>query len=200
MSVLPVVWPLDPGLPAVVLNSARLVLQPPRLNDWPDWHAVRSRNQTYLQPFEPAWPDNCLTRDFFKRRLKRQRADWDADLARYFLIRRAADGALIGGININNIHMGAARHGSLGYWLAESCQGQGYMSESVHRVIDYAFNDLHLQRVHAACVPENVRSMRLLTKIGMNEEGFAKEYIQINGVWRDHHLFGLTRRTHSSVA
>ena len=92
MSVLPTVWRPDGDLPRLRLAGARVVLEPPRLADWPDWEAVRRRNQSCLQPFEPLWPKECLSRDFFKRRLKRQRWDWDNDLARYFLIRAGMPG------------------------------------------------------------------------------------------------------------
>ncbi len=200
MSVLPTVWRPDPELPRVRLEGVRVVLEPPRVADWAEWENVRRRNQSYLQSFEPLWPEDCLSRDFFKRRLKRQQWDWENDMARYFLIRLREDGALIGGINLNQIHLGAARHASLGYWLDEARQGQGYMAESAALVIDYAFRTLNLQRVHAACVPENERSIRLIKRLGLSEEGFVKEYIQINGVWRDHHLFGLTRSAYSRMA
>jgi len=47
-------------------------------------------------------------------------------------------------------------------------------------------NDLHLHRIEAACVPENERSIRLLRKVGFLQEGLARNYIRINGHWRDH--------------
>ncbi len=200
MSVLPNVWPLNVGLPRLRLTGESIVLEPPRLRDWPEWEAVRRRNEDQLKPFEPSWPDDCLTRDFFKRRLKRQQWDWENNAARYFLIRLKNTDTLIGGININHLNLGAARHGSLGYWLDEAYQGRGLMTQSVRVIMDYMFIDLHLQRAQAACVPENEKSMRVLKRAGMCEEGFAKDYIQINGVWRDHHLFALTRQAYLSVA
>lgn len=200
MSVLPIAWPLRSSLPRLRLQGERIVLQPPLLRDWPEWEAVRRRNAEHLKPFEPSWPDDCLTRDFFKRRLKRQLWDWENNAARYFLIRLASDNTLIGGININHLNLGAARHGSLGYWLDEAYQGQGFMTQSVRCVIHHMFHDMHLHRAQAACIPENEKSMRVLRRVGMIEEGFAKDYIQINGLWRDHHLFALTRQDYLRVA
>jgi ribosomal-protein-alanine N-acetyltransferase len=205
MITLPRVWPLEwrvgaPRLPAFRLEGARLYLQAPQRDDWRDWRAVRERNADYLKPFEPVWPDKCLTRDFFIRRLRRQQADWRYNRARYFLIRLQDSGTLIGGINMNNIQMGAARHASLGYWLDQDHQGQGYMQEAVGLILRYGFNMLGLMRIHAACVPENVRSKNLLLRVGLREEGFAAGYLQINGAWRDHHLFGITRDDYLGVA
>ena len=52
---------------------------------------------------------------------------------------------------------------------------------------------LDLHRVHAAFLPGNTASRRVLEKNGFAEEGFAEKYLQINGRWEDHVLFGLTR-------
>jgi ribosomal-protein-alanine N-acetyltransferase len=52
---------------------------------------------------------------------------------------------------------------------------------------------LQLNRVHAACLPDNQASRRVLEKNGFREEGFAENYLQIDGNWRDHVLYGLTR-------
>lgn len=175
-------------------------MQPPCMKDWRDWCDVRARNEAYLKPFEPLWPENCLNKNFFRRRLRCQQSDWMKQQARYFLIRHRDTGELIGGININNMHFGAARHGSLGYWIAEAHQGKGYMAEAIALTLSYAFLGLGLMRVHAACVPENERSKRLILRSGFREEGFAPDYLQINGVWRDHHLFAMTRNDYLSAS
>lgn len=204
MTALASVWPLSlgilgPHLPRVRLDGPRIYLQPPCMKDWRDWCEVRARNEAYLKPFEPLWPENCLNKNFFRRRLCRQQCDWEQQLARYFLIRRNDTGALIGGININNLQFGAARHGSLGYWIDEAHQGHGYMGEAISLVLSYAFMGLGLMRVHAACVPENDKSKRLILRSGLKEEGFAPAYLQINGAWRDHHLFAITRADYLSA-
>lgn len=57
----------------------------------------------------------------------------------------------------------------------------------------HAFDKLGLHRIEAACMPDNHASMNLLRKCGFAEEGYAKKYLRINGQWRDHVLFALTR-------
>ncbi|EKT56688.1 ribosomal-protein-S5-alanine N-acetyltransferase [Providencia rettgeri Dmel1] len=44
-------------------------------------------------------------------------------------------------------------------------------------------------------MPHNMRSGNLLTKLGFEREGYAKQYLQINGEWRDHVLTALTDNT-----
>lgn len=171
------------------LQGTRVTLKPPCLEDYTQWSGVRLKNKDFLTRYEPAWPKDCLTLEFFARRLTRQDKNRHAGVGAYFLIHK--DHQIIGGINLNNIQMGAARHASLGYWLDEDHQGLGYMTEALSLIIDYAFNVLKLRRLNAACLPENNRSINMLLRLGFEEEGYAQKYFQINGCWQDHRLFGL---------
>lgn len=181
------------ALPEIELQASRLILRPPQAADWGQWADVRGHNQRRLKPFEPLWAPDALSGDFFRRRLARQARDWEQDRAQSFLIFRNDDQSLIGGMNINNICRGAAQFASLGYWICESVEGQGFMSEALIRTVDYCFHQVKLHRVNAACIPDNKRSIALLEKNGFVEEGFAKSYLNINGRWQDHILFGLSQ-------
>ena len=50
---------------------------------------------------------------------------------------------------------------------------------------------LRLHRIEAACIPDNLRSLRLLEKAGFQREGLLRSYLRINGVWQDHYLYAL---------
>ena len=176
---------------AVHLLGERIVLRPPKLSDHMQWKSVRERDQDYLQEFEPLWPAGCLGKEFFEKRLLRQYKLWNAGLGRSFLIFERDSDTLVGGMNINNIARGAAQYASLGYWLARDAQGQGYMAEALALILSYCFGPLKLHRVHASCVPHNERSRKCLIRAGFLEEGFAKHYLEINGQWQDHVLYGL---------
>lgn len=173
------------------LEGFRVAVKPPVFEDFDIWAQVRLKNQNDLIPFEPKWADDCHSEAYFIRRLKKQQKSRDAGTGAYFLIHHKANGTIIGGINLNDIRLGAARHASLGYWLDKDYQGQGYMHEAARLVIDYAFDVLKLERINAACLPDNEPSAKLLLSLGFEEEGFAKKYLQINGEQRDHRLFGL---------
>lgn len=192
---LPVVWrreksPVSSPSP-LVLEGDRVILRPGRPEDWRAWAELRSRNRDHLTPFEPEWAEDSLTEDSFLRRLARQDRDRKAGLSSSFLI-FLRDGPILGGINLNNIVYGAARFGSFGYWLGEEYQGHGYMTEAAKTLIAYTFDGLKLHRINAATLAHNGRSIRLLRRLRFEEEGFARHYIQINGEWQDHILFGLT--------
>ena len=66
---------------------------------------------------------------------------------------------------------------------------QGHMTAAVTAIIPFAFGSLKLHRIEAACIPANVASVRLLEKTGFNREGFARQYLCIDGVWQDHLLY-----------
>jgi ribosomal-protein-alanine N-acetyltransferase len=174
----------------VMLTCPGLVLRPAASGDYAQWSDVRSKNADYLKPYEPAWPAGCLASDFFKRRVERLGREWAQDHTYAFLIFKK-DGALIGGININNVMRGAAQMASLGYWLDESHQGHGHMTQACRAVLDYAFSTLGLVRMNAATLVHNEKSRNMLLRLGFTEEGFARSYIQIDGKRQDHILFGL---------
>ena len=62
---------------------------------------------------------------------------------------------------------------------------------TVRGAVRFAFSDLALHRVEAACLPNNEPSRRLLERVGFRREGEARGYLRINGAWADHLLFGL---------
>lgn len=189
------IWPKKklPDLNSIPLslNGFRVLLRPAVLADYESWKEVRSRNKDYLVPFEPRWHAEALDEKFFQRRIARQHKEWKEGRAYSFLITDRQTNEIIGGININHVCRGAAQSGSLGYWIDEKRQGQGFTAESLRLVIDFAFDQIGLYRLNAACLPHNTRSINLLSKAGFAEEGFARNYIQINGKWEDHKLFGL---------
>lgn len=184
---------VEGGLPNIKLekNPGRVFLHPPKAENCEAWNKVRGQNRDFLMPLEPRWPADCLDRDFYARRLKYQIECWALDSAYPFLIFKKSDGQLIGGININNVSRGAAQYASLGYWLDQDHQGQGYMSEALKLTLGFCFNALKLHRINAAVLPTNNPSINLLIRNGFHKEGYAEKYIKINGQWQDHILFGL---------
>jgi [ribosomal protein S5]-alanine N-acetyltransferase len=182
------------GVPQdTMISTRRLVLHAARRADYADWAALRRESRAYIEPWEPLWPDDALTRRDWNRRLSAWSAAWKAESAYVFLIRRHSDNALIGGLSFTQVRHWPADAASLGYWQGASFQGQGYMREAVGAACDWAFGNLGLWRIDAGIVPENDRSRRVLEGAGFAEEGRAASYLEIAGTRRDHILFGLVR-------
>ena len=174
-----------------VVKGEGVTLRPPRGSDYEAWAALRLLSHAYLQPWEPTWPEDDLTRAAFKRRLSIYGREMDAGNAWPFFIFSDADQALVGAITLSNIRRGVAEAGTLGYWIGRPHAGRGYATAAVSGLVAYAFGDLGLHRVEAACVPTNLGSRRVLEKAGFALEGQARAYLKINGAWADHLLFGI---------
>jgi ribosomal-protein-alanine N-acetyltransferase len=174
-------------LPAIAGDG--VLLRAPQMGDYTEWAALREASRDFLTPWEPTWPADDLTRSSFRRRIKRYSEDQRGDLAYPFFIFRKNDNALIGGLTLANVRRGCAQAGSLGYWMGASYARQGHMTAAVRAVIPFAFATLRLHRVEAACIPANVASIHLLEKTGFSREGFARQYLCIDGVWQDHLLY-----------
>jgi len=63
--------------------------------------------------------------------------------------------------------------------------------ESLDALLPFIFQEIGLHRVEAACIPTNEASRRLLQRLGFTQEGYARRYLCINGVWQDHLLFAM---------
>jgi ribosomal-protein-alanine N-acetyltransferase len=152
------------------LRWGRVVLRPARASDWTEWAALREASRNFLTPWESTWPEDALTRGAFLRRVRQYSAERGKGAGYYFLIRRAADAKLLGGINLTNVRRGITQSGTLGYWTGAPFVRQGYMTEAMHAVLSFAFEELRLNRVEAACLPENVASRALLARFGFTEK------------------------------
>ena len=175
------------ALPAI--EGEGVTLRQPQMSDHPEWAALRAKSRAFLEPWEPVWPADDLTRGAFRRRLKRYAEDQRSDQAYSFFIFRSADEVLVGGITLSNVRRGVAQAGSIGYWMGQSYARQGLMSVALRALIVFSFSGLRLHRLEAACITTNVASIRLLEKSGFQREGYARQYLCINGIWQDHLLY-----------
>jgi ribosomal-protein-alanine N-acetyltransferase len=177
--------------PPFRLVGPRVTLRAPERNDWQQWAELRAASKAFLVPWEPTWSDDALSRAAFRRRLARYALEWHSDQGYTFLLFRAEEDVLLGGISLTNVRRGVAETSSIGYWIGEKFARQGYMSEGLGLALKFAFERLRLHRLEAACLPHNAASRGVLMKAGFREEGYAREYLCIDGKWQDHVLFGL---------
>ena len=175
------------------LERNRVYLRFPVQRDWRNWAALRAESRDFLAPWEPTWAYDALTRGAFRRRLKMYKAELRQGVTYSFLILRRVDDVLLGGITLSNLRRGVAQSATLGYWIGSPHRNQGYMTDSLAAILEFAFSRIGLHRVEAACLPANEASRRLLLRSGFREEGYAREYLRISGRWQDHQLFAILR-------
>jgi ribosomal-protein-alanine N-acetyltransferase len=145
------------------------------------------RNDRHLAPWDPPRPADVMAAEFWQAECERAVADYhEGAVVRWILFCHQDPQRVVGRINYTQIARGPFQSCMLGYAIDSEFEGQGLMSEALAVTIDHVFDVLRLHRIQASYVPYNVRSGRLLRRLGFNREGIARDYLFINGAWRDH--------------
>jgi ribosomal-protein-alanine N-acetyltransferase len=140
-----------------------------------------------------------FTAAYWKVKLQREVDEFRRDLAVRFVMQLHGDESrIIGSIGYSQVFRGAFQACYLGYKIARDCEGKGLMREALEAGNEYMFSRRRIHRIMANHIPENERSARLLDRLGFVREGLARDYLFINGAWRDHVLTSLTHPAFST--
>jgi [ribosomal protein S5]-alanine N-acetyltransferase len=181
-----------------VIVGQKVVLRAPAHAHFSEWQALRKESRPFLEPWEPTWDDRDFSRSSYRDRVNQYRNMSDQDQAYAFFIFDEDNGKLCGAVTISNIRRSIAQMGTLGYWIGERFARRGLMTDALTVLIPYAFSELGLHRLEAACLPRNQASIGLLEKCGFTREGYAPSYLKIAGRWEDHLLFGKVNERRAS--
>ncbi len=179
--------------PKILIPTPRLVLRLPRMSDYVAWSRVRREGADFLLPWEPVRAEDYAGKRAFKNRVYWSAKSTAEGRALPLFLERKDDGTFVGAVTLSNIRRGPAQMASLGYWIGPDFARQGYMSEAVSGIVSFAFEEMDLSRIEAACLPENQPSRGLLEGCGFKYEGVAQSYLQIAGRWRSHVLYANLR-------
>ena len=102
-------------------------------------------------------------------------------------------GEFAGQLTVSNIVRGSAQFASMGYWLDQRFAGRGVMPLAVAMAIDHCFFAAGLHRIEICIRPENTNSLRVVEKLEMLHVGLAPRFLHIDGEWRDHRIYAVTR-------
>lgn len=183
----------SPPRPPVLENNL-LRLRTPQLTDFEEWASLRHESRPHLTRWEPDWLDKDVSIDAYRERVRLYDRLQRSGAALSLFAFLKPGGELIGGVSLSDIRYHAAHSATLGYWIGQSRLRQGFGLACVGMMLAHAFSEKRLNRVEAACQPGNLASIALLAKAGFRQEGLARDYLFINGGWRDHILFALTAR------
>ena len=174
------------------LESTRTLLRLAQADDVPAIIDYYTLNQVHLAPFEPIRDEDFFTERYWGVEVKARWGAFTADQSlKLFLFHKEDSKVIIGSINFANFVRGVFQSCTLGYSVAAAFEGKGYMTEALKEAISYVFAELNLHRIIAAYLPHNQRSGRLLKRLGFLVEGYARDYLMINGQWQDHILTSL---------
>lgn len=148
---------------------------------------------SHLARWSPPADASLFTEAFWRERLTLSVDEYHADRSVRFVLRGRDDasGDIIGTCNYTNIVRGAFHACHLGYQIARSHEGRGLMTEALRAANAFMFEAMRLHRIMANYRPENERSARVLERLGFVREGMARDYLFIDGAWRDHVLTAL---------
>jgi ribosomal-protein-alanine N-acetyltransferase len=180
---------------SVRVETQRLVMRAPLVQDVPELRLLMRKNIEHLRPVSPlARPgEDSTSLTELSNVVARQRREWRQDRGYSLVITlKHPDRPIIGRLALNNVVRGVFQNAYLGYWIDSSHQGRGFMTEAVRGIIGFAFQTLKLHRVQIAIMPRNVRSLRVVERLGIRNEGRALAYLSIAGAWEDHELFAVT--------
>ncbi len=161
------------------LQTERLVLRSMKVSDAPDMYAYAHRPD--VTEYLTWYPHQSIdeTRGYLTEVGRRYRTgdfyDWAITLRQ--------DGHMIGtcGFTSFNYHSDSAE---VGYVLNPTDQGKGYATEALQAVMSFGFTELSLHRIEAHFIEGNAASRRLMERVGMQFEGYARESMLIKSRYR----------------
>jgi ribosomal-protein-alanine N-acetyltransferase len=175
----------------VTLTAGRVGLRPLRYTDGSSWRSIRRVNAEWLGPWE-ATPPRARAADVgFHSMVRYFRSEGRAGRMLPFVV--TFDGDVVGQLTVGGISWGSLCSGHVGYWIDHRAAGKGIIPTAVALAVDHCFTTLGLHRIEVNIRPENVASLRVVEKLGFRDEGVRLRYLHIDGAWRDHRTFALTR-------
>jgi ribosomal-protein-alanine N-acetyltransferase len=175
------------------LQTERLLIRLADSDDAQELVEYDLRNADHLQRWEPARdPEVRFDAGARARSLANGAAAAEAGRAYLFLARSPDLGSgVIAVVHLSEVVRGVLQGCYLGYSVDAAYEGRGFASEAVGAVVRFAFRTLRLHRVMANYQPSNERSAALLRRLGFVPEGYARDYLFLDGAWRDHVLTSL---------
>lgn len=155
------------------------------------------RNRAFLEHWMPPVPEDFFTIGHWRRWITAAQALFQHDQAVRLILRDAdaADGPVWGQINFTNLQRGALQSCVVGYHIDQERQGRGLMKPALKAAVDFMFQEMQFHRIQANHLPNNARSAGLLKSLGFEVEGYARNYLYMNGGWQDHVLTALVNRS-----
>ena len=185
---------MDPWPVTLRAGDGRLpqvVLRPLRQRDSTEWEQVRRDNAQWVGQWEPTSPDGVAQRIGYRQYVRR--LDREAKEGRLLPFVIEVEGRISGQMHLFGIVHGSLLSGAAGYWVAQRVAGRGLATRALAMLCDHAFDSAGLHRVEVNIRPENLSSLAVVSHLRFRDEGLRRRYLHIDGGWRDHRTFALTR-------
>lgn len=154
------------------------------------------RNKSHLEKWEtirPGLDAHLPIEEVCYKKLENWKKESDeGEAVRFFIRIKEKPDQIIGLCNFTQIFYGPFQACYLGYKIDREYEGKGLMFEALQASIRYIFEEVGLHRIMACYMPSNLRSAKLLQRLGFVVEGYARNYLLINNRWEDHVLTALS--------
>ena len=171
------IYKLFSAIPTI--ETPRLILRGMRVSDAGDMYAyARREDVTRYLTWEPH-PDMAHTKEYLTYIGQRYRTGDFYDWA----VVCKEDGHMIGTAGFTKFDF-SSDSAEIGYVINPDYHGKGYATEAVEAVLRFGFEELHLHRIEARFMKDNYRSLKLMQRVGMTLEGYARESIFLKGAYQ----------------
>src|SRR3954468_22877702 len=182
------------------VRTPRLFIRPMRAEDRAQFVSFYERSWTEMAPWFPTRRSGETFEQTFEKTLEKGNKG-AADASEFRLVGFTRENQLVAFFGLMQIVRGAFESGVASWCVHSQFTRQGLCTEGVMGVLDLAFAappvGLGLHRVQANVIPTNTPSVRVAEKAGFRREGLGRNYLKINGEWRDHAFFAKLSAEHS---
>jgi len=169
------------------ISTERLILREFTQEDWSAILAYQSEPH-YLRYYEWETRTEADVRAFVQIFLTQQKQMPRIKFQLAVVLK--SEGKLIGNCGIRKKEP-KSQEADIGYELASDYWGKGYATEAARTLLKFGFEELKLHRIWSWCIAENIASVRVSEKIGMQLEGRLRENEWFKSRWWDTLIFGI---------
>ena len=185
-------WPADLG--PLEAKAGHVALRPLRRSDGARWQQIRIRDEAAISPWDATssvpWAQRHNRNQWHAHRALLMAAARRGEVLPFVI---TLDGVFVGQLTIGGVQRGALRSAWVGYWVDSTVQSGGVATAALALAVGHALGPVGLHRIEATIAPENHPSQAVVAHLGFRQEGYLERYLDINGAWRDHLLFAMTR-------
>lgn len=177
-----------PVPPAIQVND-NIVLERIEQKHAEQLYALVEANRHHLREWLP-WVDSMKSVKSFENYITLCDQQHEAGTDAGFMI--MLDDNMIGRIGLHQIHHHNLS-GAIGYWLAKEFTGKGIMKRCCTTLINYAFEDLNLNRIEIKCAVDNHKSAAIPIRLNFKHEGVLEQAEWVNDKFVDLHLYAMLK-------
>lgn len=152
------------------------------------------KNKAVFEMWEPDRPKSFYTVEYQGTLL---RCEFQLALkmaaARFWLFEKSNPSQIIGTVSFQNVVRSVYQSCQIGYKLDPAFWHRGYAREGIVKAMSVVLAEFDLHRIEALVLPDNQPSIRLLEKLGFEQEGVCRSCIYLHSRWTDHIRYSYIR-------